>query len=60
MKKMLLDTPSPMNNAINDQIALNLADIHLDNTLKISYNLLLCFANVWKFDNSKIAKIWLA
>ena len=38
---MLLEIPSPTNNVINDQSALNLVGI--DNTLQVSCESLLCF-----------------
>ena len=54
---MLLDSSSPMNNAMNDQVALNLVDICLYDTPQILCKSLLCFAKIWKIDYSKIAKI---
>ena len=54
--KMLPDIPSLMNNIINDQLAFNLVDILLDNTLQILKSLLF-FAHIMKIDNSKISKI---
>ena len=33
---MLSDTPSPMNNNMNDQLVLNLGDICLHNKLQVS------------------------
>ena len=44
--KMKCDIPSTMNNVINDQFALNLVDICLDNTLQILCKLLLCFVKI--------------
>ena len=57
--KMLLDIPFPMNYVIIDQLALNLVDIVLNNTLKTSCKSLLCFEMIEKIDCSKTAKIWL-
>ena len=44
--KMLLDIPFSMNYVINDQLALNLLDICLDNTLQVLCKSLLCFAKL--------------
>ena len=41
--KVWLDTPSPMDNVMNDQLALNLVDICLDN-MKVLCKSLLCLA----------------
>ena len=41
-----LDIPSPMNNVINDQSALSLVDICLDNTMQILNKSLPCFAKI--------------
>ena len=57
--KMLLAILFPMNNVIIGQLALNLVNIYLDNTLQISWNSFLCFAEIMKIDYPKIAKIWL-
>ena len=46
--KMLLDIPFPMSQVITDQLAFNLVDICLDNTLQILCNSLLCFAKNWE------------
>ena len=53
--KVLLNILSLMNSykyiiATNDQLALNLLDICLNNTLKIECESLLCFALIWKID----------
>ena len=56
---MPLDIPFPMNSLIIDQLALNLVDIFLVNTLKILCKSLLCLAKIGKIDYPKIAKIWL-
>ena len=45
--KMLLDIPFPMNYVIIDQLALNLADIFLNNTLQILSKSPLCFEKIW-------------
>ena len=55
---MPLDISSPAN-AINNQSAFKLVDVCLDNKLHISRKSLLRFAEVWKIDYSKTAKIWL-
>ena len=57
--KMLLGILFPMNYVIIDQLALNLADIFLNNTLQILCKSLLCFQKIEKTDWSKTAKIWL-
>ena len=54
---MLLYIPFPMNQVVVDQLALNLVDICHDNTLKISRESFLCFAEIGKTDYSKIARI---
>ena len=51
---MLLDM---MNNVINDDLALILVDVCFDNTLQVPCKSLLCFATIWKIDDSKTAKI---
>ena len=56
--KMLLDVPSSMNNVINDQFVFNLIEICLDSTLQILHKSFLCFAEIWKIDCSKFARIW--
>ena len=55
--KMLLDILFPMNYVIIDHLTLNLADIGLDNKLKILCKSFLCFANSEKIDYLKIVKI---
>ena len=58
--RMLMDIPSPMNNAINDQLNLKSVDICFDNMSQISCKSLLCFAKFLEHcNNSKTAKIWL-
>ena len=51
--KMLLDIPSPMN-VMNDQLALNLVDICLDNTIHILRKSLLCFAKILRILNFQL------
>ena len=55
--KILLDISFPMNYEIIDQLALNLIDICLGNTLQILCKSLLCFAKIGKTEYSKISKI---
>ena len=50
---MLPDTPPPMNFDISYQFALNLADICLDNSPKISCKSLLSFAKSGRFTTQK-------
>ena len=57
--KMLRDIPFPMIGVINDHLALNSFGIFLDGTPQILCKSLLCFAEIGKIDDSKIAKIWL-
>ena len=47
-----------MNNVINDQLALNLVDICLDNTLHVLCKSLLCFSNIWKIDFLTVRESW--
>ena len=56
---MLLDISLTKNYIIIDQLALDLVDICIDNTLQILCKSLLCFAKIGKIDYSKFAKIWL-
>ena len=44
--KMLLEIPFPMNYVLIDQLALNIVDNGLDNTLQILCESLLCFAKI--------------
>ena len=53
--KMLLDIPSPINNVLNDQLALNLVNNCLDETLQILC--MPCFAKIPKIGYTTIAKI---
>ena len=57
MVKMLLDIPFPMNYVIIDQLALNLVDTFLDNTLHILCKSLLCLEKIEKIDLPKTVKI---
>ena len=41
------------NNVFNDQLALNVVGIYLDNKLQILRKLLLCFAEIQKIDQPK-------
>ena len=54
------DTPSPMNDDINDQFTSKIIEICFDNPLQMLCISLLCFANIGKIDYSKIVEIWLA
>ena len=56
--RVLLDILSLMNNVINDQLALNLVDICLDNTLHMLRKSLLCFSNMWKIDFLTVRESW--
>ena len=57
--KMLLNIPFPTNSVVTDQLALNLVEIYLDNTLMILCESFLYFAKIGKIDYSKITKNWL-
>ena len=57
--RMLLDISFPMNYVTIDQLASNLVDISLGNTLQIFCNSLICFKKIGKIDHPKIAKTWL-
>ena len=55
--KMLLDIPSTMNNALNDQLAFGLVDICTYHMLQVLCNPLSCFAKSQKLLTAqKIAK----
>ena len=44
--RILLEIPSPIINATNDQLTLKLVDISFDNTPQISCKSLLCFVKI--------------
>ena len=54
--KMLLDIPFPMNDVIIDQLALNLVDTFLKNTLQTLCNSSLCFEKIEKLTGLKLPK----